>query len=383
MELRKSFRFVRRAERKPPRGEPAAGTTTPQDATAAAPGAAIAPLENLANALGERLQTSGTLHLPGDGATGIVLEAAVTPILETAAGRHLIIDQGLTIPAAAADALAGRWPGFSVIQPAAGTGLRGLVGRLLDAAGYESVLRSTPLTFGRGVTVRLSPDYVVLRTEQDLLAGETRAISIVDPTETCPAELRELAGEHQVRLVEMTPDGDAIGADRAPWRDASGHVTTVETPRLAPIIEEIAAAFGLNIERRVPLPAGPDESSLSADLRLSRGEEQALVFETPARLPRADALPGAAALIAVSSGADLPGAIGVLLKRFGIPAIGPTVEFYRRPLPGSARRFVISVPGWLAEVGGRRLLVTGAAPPPLVRLYLTREGIDILEYRSR
>ena len=85
----------------------------------------------------------------------------------------------------------------------------------------------------------------------------------------------------------------------------------------------------------------------------------------------------------MNSTADLPEAIAVLLMRFGITAIGPTVEFYRAPPPGSPPRFVISVPGWLAESGGRRLLITGARLPPLVRLYLTREGIDIFEYRVR
>ena len=75
--------------------------------------------------------------------------------------------------------------------------------------------------------------------------------------------------------------------------------------------------------------------------------------------------------------------IGALLKSCNIPSIGPTVEFFRDPAPGSPRRFVISVPGWLAESGGRRLLITGAAVPLLVRLYLTREGIDIFEYRIR
>ena len=89
------------------------------------------------------------------------------------------------------------------------------------------------------------------------------------------------------------------------------------------------------------------------------------------------------AVIPLHSSSDLPEAIGALLRRFGIPAIGPMVEFYRAVNPDLTRRFVISVPGWLAEFGGRRLLITGATPSPLVRLYLTREGIDIFEYRIR
>jgi hypothetical protein len=91
----------------------------------------------------------------------------------------------------------------------------------------------------------------------------------------------------------------------------------------------------------------------------------------------------AAGPLTLNGTADLPQAVGALANRLGLTAIGPTVEFFRAPRPGTRPRFVISVPGWLLEVDGRRLLVTGAALPTLVRLYLTREGIDICEYRVR
>ena len=329
--MRKSFRYVRQAERR-------RSTAEGRAAAAAKPGPPgdgepqeFVVLSSLATALGERLHSSGA-HPLQDG---------------TAAG------------------------------------VRDFVGRVLDAAGYESVLRSTPLIFGSDVTVRLVSDFVVLKTDRDLLSGETQAISIVEPAEICPAELRELAGERHVRLVELAPDGAASGADRAPWRDAAGRVTTVETRRLAPVIAEIAATLGLTVERRVPLAGSPGDPPASADLRISRGEEELLVFERTASLPLESALSRSGAAIVLETLEELPAAIGTLLKRFDIPAIGPVVELYRQPQPGGLRRFVITVPGWLAGSGSPRLLITGVAPPPLVRLYLTREGIDILEYRLR
>jgi hypothetical protein len=382
IELRKTFRFVRGGSRR----------VSPVDARGGGDGAAAAEdpsaappphLEGVAAALGERLHSSGTLHLPGVGGAGIVLEGAGTPILETAAGRRLIIDRGGTVPRAVGDEISRRWPDYLLVQPPAGAGLREVVGSVLDAAGYASVLRAAPLVFGRGVTVRVTPDYVVLRGEGDLLAGDVRAISIVNPADALPPELRELAGEQRVRIVELTPEGEPAGPDRAPWRDAAGRVTTVETPGVAAIIEEIALSLGCSVERRVPLPAAAGEPSASADLRVTRDGRTVLVFGKSSPPSEVPGVGQGEAAIQVRSAADLPAAIGALLRLLELPAIGPTVELFRVAPPGAARRFVISVPGWLAEAGGRRLLITGGSPPPLLRLYLTREGIDLFEYRTR
>ena len=383
IELRKSFRSIRRA------GSHASRSVT-RSGVGNAPGDAedsreIVPaqLGAVAEALGEQLQSSGTLHLPGIGENGIVLRVSTTPILETAAGRHLILDRDRTIDPGVVDGISRRWPGFSVVQPPAGANLRDVIGSTLDAAGYDSVLRSTPLIFGRGVTIRVSPDFVVLRSERDLLAGETRAISVVNPADALPAELRELASEHRVRIVELTPDGALAGVDRSPWRAPAGRVTSIEAARLAPIIAGIAGVFGFSVERNVLLPAAAGEPGISAELRISREGDATFFFENDdPRILEHLASRGETAIV-MHSTADLPEAIAALLRRFSMTAIGPTVEFYRAPPPGSPPRFVISVPGWLAEFAGRRLLITGTTLPPPVRLYLTREGIDIFEYRIR
>lgn len=381
IELRKSFRSVSRAGSHASRAVTRGGLRKDPEAADTAGEALPSQLGAVAEALGEQLQSSGTLHLPGVGEKGIVLRAATTPILETAAGRHLILDRDRTIDQGVVDGIGRRWPGYTVVQPPAGADLREVIGSTLDAAGYDAVFRSPPLIFGRGITLRVTPDFVVLRSERDLLAGETRAISVVEPAEALPAELRALAAEQRVRIIELTPDGKPAAADRAPARTAAGKVTTVEAERLTPIVEKIAGVFGLSVVRGVLLPAAVGEAVVRAELGISGGGVAALVFET-ADLNYLESLAdrGYAAFL-LPSAADLPNAIGMLLKRFGILAIGPTIEFYRTSAPGSSPRFVISVPGWLAESGGRRLLITGSALPPLVRLYLTREGIDILEYR--
>lgn len=336
IDLRKSFTRVRSPGRQPSRqGAGPVGGLTPGSPEVSRR-SARRPADAVADALGERLVSSGSLHLPLADGRQHVLEGELTPVLDTAAGRHVIIDAGRTMDVDAALEISRSWPGYAVAQPPPGTGLRGLIGSVLDAAGYELVERARPLIFGRGVTVRLTPDYLVQRYPRDLTQGEIRAISVVEPTEAFPPELRELAGGHRVRLVELAADGTPAGADRAPWRDPAGRVTTIESGSLPRILTEVAAALGR-------------ETAAEA----ASGEGQPLA------------------------------AVGELLRRAGIEAIGPTVELYRPSAAGGRGRFVISVPGWLAENDGRRLLITGASPPLLVRLYLTREGIDIFEYRLR
>ena len=383
IELRKSFRSTHRVGSHTSRSLTRSGVgDAPGDADDSRE-IVPAQLGAFAEALGEHLQSSGTLHLPGIGEKGIVLQASTTPILETAAGRHLILDRDRTIDPGVVDGISRRWPGFSVVQPPVGANLRDMIGSTLDAAGYDSVLRLAPLIFGRGVTIRLSPDFVVHRSERDLLAGETRAISVVNPVDALPAELRELAGEHRVRIVELTPDGAPAGVDRTPWRDPGGRVTTMGAAKVTAIIEEIAGAFGFLVERNVQLPAAAGESGIQAQLRISREGDAIFVFENDdPRIHEHLASRGETAIV-MNSFADLPQSIASLLRRFGMTAIGPTVEFYRALPGGSPPRFVISVPGCLAESAGRRLLITGATIPPLVRLYLTREGIDIFEYKIR
>jgi len=94
IELRKSFRSIRRA-----------GSQASRSVTRSAVGVG----REAAEAHGEQLQSSGTLHLPGIGEDGIVLRVSKTPILETAAGRHLIIDRDRTIPPGVVDGISRRW----------------------------------------------------------------------------------------------------------------------------------------------------------------------------------------------------------------------------------------------------------------------------------
>lgn len=343
IELRKSFTRSRGRGRQPSRTAPVAPGVGSPAAGATAPGPAPLEAEAVARALGEPLAAAGALHLPLPSGGTVALAGDLAPVLETGTGRRVIIDAAGSIAPETAAEIERAWPGYAVARPDGG-GLRELIAGVLQVAGYSSVDTSKPLVFGRGATVRVTPDFLIQRQAEDLLHGEVRALSVVDPADSLPAELRELAGEHRVRIVELSSDGSPAGSDVAPWRDPTGRVTTMETRRLAPLIAEIEAALGLQSGDGGELPPAGD---------------------------------------APAAGDPVRAAVGAMLARRGVPAVGPVVELYRPSAAGPRGRFVITIPGWLAERGGRRLLITGASPPLPLRLYLTRQGIDIFEYRLR
>lgn len=311
---------------------PAVGPA-PAEAAPPAPPAGSATVGRAVEALGETWSATGTLHLPGVGGRGAKLDAVATPFVDLEAGGRVIIDVGGRIPAAQAGEIGRRWPGNRVLSFPAGAGPREILGGLLAASGYATVGRGTPLTFGREVRVRLQPDFVVLRRDSDLLEGRTRALSVVDsPLDLLPEELRELAAGHRIEVVDLPRDGTAPALG---WRDPSGRVTTVEAADAGLVFSEIAEAIG------VPAAGGP------------------------------------------GAGADLRVEVGEFIAGSGVEAIGPTVDFTRPTVGGGPSRFTVSVPGWLVSREGRRVLVTGASLAAPLRLLLTREGIDVLEYRLR
>ncbi len=339
IELRKSFRAAPAPRAgASPRGVPAARAGT----LPAPPPAALYARRSagLARALGESIVASGTLHLPGVAGSGLTLDAARTPLLEFGTGRRVILDAGGVIPEATAAEITRRWPGYAVVRPPRGQGLRGLLDELLAASGYASVQRRPTLTFGREATVALRPDYVLLKRDDDLLSGETATLTVIDPGgEALPAELRELARQHRIRVAEVTADGAFLGEGPPPWRDPVGLITTVESRSAALVVGELVENLGLTPDRAALPPPGSATAALSA-------------------------------------------AVGALLARSGLPAIGPAVEFARAAPAGSRGRFTICVPGWLAtRDNGRRLLVTGSTLPEPLRLFLVREGIDLFQYR--
>lgn len=393
IELHKSFRAPARPESGvgsppdvragiPAGGEQGAGRFAAGDASRT-PGTGVAAA--LAEALDETLVTSGTMHLPGVGGRGLTLDAAATPLVDFATGRRVVLDPSGSIASADAAEIRRLWPAFAVLGRTPGQGTRELLDALLASSGYASVLRDSPVRFGRAASVRLRPDFVILKRDGDLLDGATRTLTVVgSAAERVPGELRELAARHRIIVTEVDEEGRPLSRGPDPWRDPAGRVTTVECRSGLVVFAELAEALGLEVERRARIAGGPGSPEIVADLRIAGGDAQALLFASAPDASTLEALAAAGAQVSVvPRKSDLKATIGVLLERFGIAAIGPVVEFSRPAAPGIRPRFEISVPGWLAIAGGRRLLVTDAEPPEDLRLYLAREGIDIFAYRVR
>lgn len=343
-------------------------------------------MTHAAAALGESWSESGMLYLP-DGAGGhIALDNARFPQVDFGSGRSLILDSGGEVPAAIATRIATLWPGYTVLAVGSDEDPRAILGRVLDAAGYYAVHRGTAITFGFEALVRLLPDYVVLKDPGALLRGETYLLSVLSSAgETFPVELLEMAREQRLRIVEIIAGEALPGEVGFAWRDPQGTLTTVQGRNPVVPVAELAAALGLVVERRVlcRVAKASGTAAVVADLRLSRGGTAALVFARGPDFEAARLLADRGAAVLLLRGKDAFTAATVrLLEIFGIPRIGPTVEFQKPSQSGRDGRFRITVPGWLAEPeGARRLLITSAEIGTQLRLYLTREGIDIFQYR--
>jgi hypothetical protein len=334
-------------------------------------------ITRVATLLGERLVVEGTLYLRDGRGPGMALDNGRTPLVDLGSGRQVILAAGAEVPA---DEIRARWPGLGVVSLASGD-LRETLGAFLAAAGYAMVLRDTPVAIGREAVVRFRPDFVVQKEGDALLPADTYLLFVLpSPGEALPAELREAAREHRLELGEVFESGEPPPAP-SPWRDPRAPLTTVRARHPGVLVGEVAEALGIAVERKVPCLAALGEGApeVVADLRIARGTKRSLVFfhEIDADAARRLAEAGEDVLIA-APGAPADAIVARVLERFGIPRIGPTVQFHR---PGPAGRFTIDAPGWLADrEGGGRVLITPASLGTQLRLYLTREGIGVFEY---
>lgn len=377
--LRKSF---------PPRSPPVPGEEQPPrpaagDAPAGSPAAPAAAageaggeaLSRGVAAIGERYVGAGVLHLPQVPAPGAILDLSRTPVVELANGRRLILDYRSVLDLDTAAAVAARWPAYRVVPLPAG-GLRERIGAILAGSGYAAVDTGAEVSFGHGASVvRIRPDFVVLKGRDDLLHGRTLALSVVDsPRGAVPPELRDLAAERGVAVSDLLNDGRGAVPLVTPWRDPAGRVTTVIAGDAGLVAAEIARVLGHEVRRLRSAGGYGSGWAIGPD-----GGE--LVLAPPADESADSPSTSAGALEVPRDGEGFAAVLGRLFERLELGAIGPVVEFTRPDPTTGASPFLVSVPGWLVEHGGRRLLVTAAAPPEPLRLFLVREGIDLFEYR--
>jgi LysM repeat protein len=330
--------------------------------------------------IGEPLSVSGVLSLPYSAGSAVSIDNSAYPLLQASSGRELILDFGSRMPEEWKGFIHERWPDYEVIAAPLHWDFSRLLDKILSSSGFHSVTRKEPVSIGRDSSVRIVPDFLLLKRPESLLEGDLYIINVLDaPGEALPGEIRDLAREHRITVVEILPvprGGKAFeGGLPVPFRP-SRKITASDTRAL---LGEVFALMGLDArEQFVYRFAEGDDPGLllevKADLFVEGDDRSVLVSfrDIAPRIRRALERRDVVSLV-FDDGDPLPHVLGRVLSSFGFSYSGPAVEFFR---PDD--RFSISVPGFYFLVRGRPTLLTAEALSPRIASLLAGSGIDVV-----
>jgi hypothetical protein len=273
-----------------------------------------------------------------------------------------------------------RWPGYEVIAAPLHWDFSLLLDRILTSGGFHSVTTKEPVSIGRDSSVRIVPDFLLLKDPESLLDGDLYVINVLDaPGEALPGEIRDLAGEHKITVVEILPiapgDTTVDGGPPTPLYP-SRKITASDTPTL---LAEVFALMGLDArEQFVYRFAEGDDASLLLEVKADffvQGPRRSILVsfrDIPLRIQAAIAGRNVVPLVFRRSD-PLTLVLGRVLHSLGLSYSGPAVEFFRPD-----ERFSISVQGFYFLVRGRPTFLTAEELSPRVASLLARSGIDVV-----
>ena len=150
-----------------------------------------------------RIKSDGVMVLSTDNKAELSVDTASFPLVELADKRVIMLDYRGTLPAELKDIIEISWPEYRVVSCHGIKNLKGSVSALLDSIGY-SAFGSGKVIMWDTAKVELLPDFVVMKTGEDVLNTEIAAVSIVQPGEYgIPEEFREWARNKGVRILEL------------------------------------------------------------------------------------------------------------------------------------------------------------------------------------
>jgi hypothetical protein len=330
--------------------------------------------------IGEPLSVSGVLSLPYSTGSTLSIDNSAYPLLQASTGRELILDFGSRMPEEWRGLIHERWPGYEVIAVPLHWDFSLLLDRILSSSGFHSVARKEPVSIGRDSSVRIVPDFLLLKGPESLLEGDLYVINVLEtPGEALPGEIRDLAREHKITVVEIlpVPQGDTVfgGGPPTPLHP-SKKITASDTRTL---LGEVFALMGLDArEQFVYRFAEADNPGLLLEVKADlfvEGTDRSVLVSFRDIAPRIrTALAGRNVVSLVFQDGDpLPRVLGRVLNSFGLSYSGPAVEFFR---PDD--RFSISVPGFFFFVRGRPTFLTAEALSPRIASLLAGSGIDVV-----
>jgi len=324
-------------------------------------------LDDSLQAMGETLILEGTFSLPLPTGETLKVDAGTSPVAGISTGRSLLLDFNGDITEESRSLIEEHWPRYRVINVPADADFRRLMGLILDESGYHSVSRDAPLFLGRHGRVRIVPDFLVAPTTESILDGSLMLIMIEDsPNRALPSEIKEIARDHLVKVVEITPpsggDGSPGPASFPGWW-GGGKITASDFRAL---LGELGPALGLKV--REALPADGEGFHGKGRITLEgNGRSRLVTFvAAAAEADRTDSL-----TIAPDDSLEL--VLARLLHTFGYDYSGPFLEFYQ---PGA--RFTILIDGYYIARDTGPLVVTGDDIGPRLKAMLARRGIEVV-----
>ncbi len=369
-----------RGDEKPPGGGPASGQ--PTTGSLDEDKRLVPLLGDSFEALGESLASFGTFSFPTPDGSSILLDGSDFPLLRLSSGRSLILDLEGRLGAEESNRIEQSWEGYRVIPVQREGNLRRLMGSILAESGFYRLSLDAPLTIGRAGEVSITPDFLVVKSPDDALRGSLYLVSVHDdPDHSLPVQLRDLAGEHRIKVIEIFPAGGEVRAAEPPRGEywSPGRKFTASDPRL--LLGEIAPSLGMTVVEEPSLFLAPELRPLLRDRRavlLSREGRLCLVTFGTGADPCRD---GTARTVSClhGSGLPFPALLGEVLRSLGVPHRGPNLEFF---LPG--QRFTLTVPGFYVEdTDGRPVLVTGKDLGGHLSSLMTESGVNVLTWIVR
>jgi len=337
-------------------------------------------LQRSLSGIGEEVSTSGTLSLPYPHGNAITIDNSTYPLLQVSTGRDLILDIDARMPEDWKTRIEDRWPGYRVIPLPREGDFPDLLQEVLDAGGFHSLSRSERLSFGRDPEVSITPDFIVIKTPESLLDGELYVINVLEsPVQALPREIRQLAEEHSITVVEILPvPGPAQSPDRAP-SSTDHRRTKITASDTRTLLTELLPLLGFTSAGSGPYryPSRDDPAILLEILPQFqlRWEAQTLLvfFETPEESLLGELGTENVRPLVFAGGDSLAAVLGMLLTAAGRSYSGPTVEFYRPD-----ERFSVAVEGFYLLNDGRPTFLTAGATSPRLASLLAESGIALI-----
>ncbi|MGE5190598.1 MAG: LysM peptidoglycan-binding domain-containing protein [Gemmatimonadota bacterium] len=192
-------------------------------------------LSDLLRGLGEKWLDRGMLYLPVPAGGEVVLSLEEYPVARFATGIQELIDFAGSLPSDVRALVEETWRNDRVVSMAGAQGPEEMIDRVLRSSGYHSVKEglARPLVIGEDVSVAIPARWIVLRTEQSLLAGEVILVKQVpeQPGEALSAVLR-YADRVGIRVLPYAVDPSAREGFLVAVEDRTGDSGTPARPVL-------------------------------------------------------------------------------------------------------------------------------------------------------